>query len=80
MRENRDTAPVEEKWIEEAKKTAELVEPPKSLSPEAVTERLKREGLKPGGKPVRLYKPLVQAAVLFLFCFSEEEVYGCFVS
>ncbi|MCI8274877.1 MAG: hypothetical protein HFI66_04575 [Lachnospiraceae bacterium] len=67
MRENRDTAPVEEKWIEEAKKTAELVEPPKSLSPEAVTERLKREGLKPGGKPVRLYKPLVQAAVLFLF-------------
>ena len=67
MRENWETAPVDETWIEEAKKTAELIEPPKSLSPEAVTERLKRDGIRPEQKPVRRYRYLAQAAVLFLF-------------
>ncbi len=67
MKGNRETAPVEEKWIEEAKKTAELAEVPAGLSPEAVTERLKREGIRPAEKPVRLYRHLAQAAVLFLF-------------
>ncbi len=67
MRENREQVPVEEKWIEEARKTAELVEPPKSLSPEAVADRLKREGRRPKEEPVRLHKHLAQAAVLFLF-------------
>ncbi|MCI8465686.1 MAG: hypothetical protein HFI63_07495 [Lachnospiraceae bacterium] len=61
-----ETVPFEEKWIEEAKKTAGLVEPPESLSPQAVTERLKREGRKPKENPT-LYKHLAQAAVLFLF-------------
>jgi inhibitor of cysteine peptidase len=67
MRENREIAPVEEKWIEEAKKTAELVEVPKSLLPEAVTARLKTEGRKQKEAPAKFHKYLAQAAVLFLF-------------
>ena len=43
MKENWEMNPMDQKWIEEAKKTAGLVEPPESLSPEAVVERLKRD-------------------------------------
>ncbi len=67
MKENWETAPGDEKWMEEAKKTAGLVEPPESLSPEAVTERLRQEGIRPAASPVKRYRYLAQAAVLFLF-------------
>ena len=67
MKENWETAPADEKWMEEAKKTAGLVEPPESLSPEAVTERLRQEGIRPAASPVKRYRYLAQAAVLFLF-------------
>ena len=57
-----------EKWIEEARKTAELVEPPESLSPDSVREKLMREGRKPKNQTGNLRRYLAQAAaVLFLF-------------
>lgn len=55
---------MDEKWIEEVKKTAGLLEPPESLSPEAVTDRLKKEKRKPKKKPFRAYKA---AAAVLLF-------------
>ncbi|MCI8551253.1 MAG: hypothetical protein HFI68_11830 [Lachnospiraceae bacterium] len=67
MKENWEMDPMDQKWIEEAKKTAGLVEPPESLSPEAVVERLKREGRKPE-KKTAFYRHFGQvAAALFLF-------------
>ena len=55
--------PMDQKWIEEAKKTAELLEPPESLSPKAVTDRLKQENRRPK-RPFRIYRA---AAVLVIF-------------
>ena len=67
MKEKWEMDPMDQKWIEEAKKTAGLAEPPESLSPKAVVERLKREGKKPE-KKTALYRRLGQAAaVLFVF-------------
>ncbi len=57
---------MEQKWIEEAKKTAELIEVPEALTPEAVKRRLAEKGRK---KP-RFYRMRgfrQAAAVILLF-------------
>ncbi|QNM06107.1 beta-propeller domain-containing protein [Qiania dongpingensis] len=63
MNERWEKDPMDQKWIEEAKKTTDMVEPPERLSPDKVTEKLKWEGR----KPKRMITGYKAAAAVLLF-------------